>query len=112
MKKLLNISSVGRMIVFVELLMCSVWTLSVFMVNGADAFTSDHISLLLLVGVTALSIAFLKADRKNLNKAVLWIAILPMLFLSYEASVTFLSPYEVQSLQAHSSNLLFFLPIR
>lgn len=112
MKKLLNISSVGRMIVFVEILMCAVYTLSVFIVNGTDAISSDHISLMLLVALTITSIILLKSSRANLNKAVLWIAILPILFLGYEASATFFHSYEAQSFPSNSFNLLHLVPIR
>jgi glucan phosphoethanolaminetransferase (alkaline phosphatase superfamily) len=114
MKNLLNISSVGRISVFFEIIMCAVWSLSVFMVNGADAVNEDHISLMLLVTLTIASIVLMKTRKTHLNKAVLWIAILPLLFISYEAASTFLVPYEAQSLQHHSTSQMLFVlnPVR
>ena len=100
MRSVINISSVGRIIVFFETIMCTVWSLSVFMVNGADAVNEDHISLLLLVAITIASIVLVNTRKPNLKKAVLWMAILPLLFVSYEATVTFLVPYETQQVLA------------
>ena len=96
MRRLINISSVGRIIVFFETIMCAVWALSVFMVNGADAVNEDHLSLLLLITITIASIVLMKTSKPNLKKDVLWIAIFPLLFIGYEATITFLVPYQTQ----------------
>ena len=114
MKKLLNISSVGRIIVFLEIIMCAVWSLSVLMVNGTDAISNDHISLFLLLTLTIASVLLVKSRKPFLNKAVLWIAILPLLFISYETAATFLMPYDVQSVQPANANQIMFIlnPVR
>lgn len=113
MKKQLTISSVGRIIVFFEIIMCTVWTLSVFMVNGTDAIGEDHVALFLLIAMTVASIVLLKARNRLFNRAVLWIAILPLLFISYEATTAFFVPYESPSIGASINPVAFVLnPVR
>jgi hypothetical protein len=113
MKKQFSISSVGRIIVFFEVIMCAVWTLSVFMVNGTDTISQDHVALFCMVAMTVSSIILLKARKPLFNKVVLGIAVLPLLFISYQATSTFFVPYEAQSMQMPSTQMLFVLnPVR
>ena len=113
MKKLLTISSVGRMIVFFEVIMCCTYSLSVLIVNGADAFSEDHLALLLLAAITIVSAVLLKSRRRMLNKMALWIAILPLLFVSYQSTAAFLTPYHAQLIQHQPAGvLLASFPVR
>lgn len=90
MKKHLTLSLAGRLIVFVEIVLCLVATLTVLMVNGTDSFTADHLSLLLLIGITVASVVLLKARKALHQKAVLWMSVLPLLFISYQSLAAFL----------------------
>ena len=90
MKKHFTLRRVGRLIVFVEIVLCAVATLAVLMVNGPDAFTADHLSLLVLVGITVASITLLKMRKAVHDKTVLWMAVLPLLFVGYETVAPFL----------------------
>jgi hypothetical protein len=93
MKKHFTLHFVGRLIVLLEIAMCATWTLSVLMVNGLDSLSLDHLSLLLLVALTVVSLVLLKSGSLRFKKAVLWIAVLPLLHLVYEAASTFIIPY-------------------
>ncbi|HZH63957.1 MAG TPA: hypothetical protein VEY10_03630 [Flavisolibacter sp.] len=109
MKKYFTLRHTGWAIVLFEMVMCAVWFLSVFMVNGTDTIGADHLSLLLLVALTIASIRLMKARNPLFNKAVLWIAILPLMFIGYEAAATFMMPYEVQAFSSPANQLLFVL---
>lgn len=93
MKKYISLHNAGRVIVFFEILLCAVATLSVLMVNGADSFSADHLSLLALIGITIFSVALLKSSRPQQQRLVLWMAVLPLVFISYETVVAFVIPY-------------------
>ncbi|HVF81042.1 MAG TPA: hypothetical protein VM884_03875 [Flavisolibacter sp.] len=113
MKKHFNLYNTGWLIVLFETVMSTAWFLSVFMVNGTDAIGADHISLLLLVTLTIVSVVLMKARKPFLNKAVLWIAILPLMFIGYEVMATFLMPYQAPSVSSSANQLLFVLnPVR
>ena len=93
MKKYISLHNAGRIIVFFEILLCSVATLSVLMVNGADSFGTDHISLFVLMAITIVSAIIRKRSNTQQQKLVLWMAILPLLFVSYEAVTAFVLPF-------------------
>ena len=92
MKKHLNLYTAGRIILFFETVLCVVTALSVLMVNGIDSFSADHLSVLVLIGITITTRAFIKSSNIFLNKAVLWMAALPLLLISYEL-LAMLIPY-------------------
>ena len=94
MKKYIILRNTGRIIVFLEIMLCAVATLSVLMVNGADSFSTDHLSLLALIGITIASAIIRKNRAVQQQKLVLWLAVLPLLFISYEAVTAFM-PYPV-----------------
>lgn len=94
MKKYIILRNTGRIIVFLEIMLCAVATLSVLMVNGADSFCTDHLSLLALIGITIASAIIRKNRAVQQQKLVLWLAVLPLLFISYEAVTAFM-PYPV-----------------
>jgi hypothetical protein len=62
------------------------------MVNGVDSFRTDHLVLLVLVSITLTSHQFIKSQNLRLNRAVLWLAGVPFLLISYEL-VALLFPY-------------------
>ena len=93
MKKYINLHNAGRIIVFFEILLCAVATLSVLMVNGADSFSTDHLALILLIAITIASVFLRKGSNLQQQKMVLWMAVLPLLFVSYEAIAAFMLPY-------------------
>jgi hypothetical protein len=95
MKKYISLYNAGRVIVFFEIVLCAVATLSLLMVNGTGELTTDHLSLLLLVGITTASTVLLKASKPGYQKTVLWMAVLPLLFVSYETIAAFVIPYQV-----------------
>ena len=110
MKKHFSLYYTGWLIVMFETVMCAVCTLSVLMVNGADAIGADHISLFLLVAITIASLILMKARKAVLHKAVLWMAVLPLLFVGYEVMATFLMPYGAQSLSATAGQGITHMP--
>jgi hypothetical protein len=89
MKKHYTIYTAGQVIVSIEIILCIVATLSVLLVNGTGSFTPDHLSLLLLMAITVCSAFLLKAGKRLYRKAVLWLAILPLFFIGYEAVISF-----------------------
>lgn len=105
MKKHFSLYNTGWIIVLFETIMCAVCTLSLLMVNGTDAIGADHISLFLLVAITIASIILMKARKAMLSKTVLWMAVLPLLFVGYEVLATFLIPYSGQSLSGAAGHL-------
>jgi len=92
MKKYLNLYTVGRIILIVESVICIVASLCVLIVNGVDSFSTDHLLLLAVIAITIASRLFIKSPKPILNKAVLWMAGAPLLFISYEI-VAMLLPY-------------------
>lgn len=92
MKKHLNLYTAGRIILFFETILCAVTAMSVLMVNGIDTFSADHLSLLILIGITITTRVFIKSSNIFLNRAVLWMAALPLLLISYEL-LAMLIPY-------------------
>ena len=96
MKKHLNLYTAGRIILFLETVLCVVTALSVLMVNGIDSFSTDHLSVLVLIGITVTTRAFVRSSNIHLNRAVLWMAALPLLLISYEL-LAMLIPYHPQA---------------
>lgn len=92
MKKHLNLYTAGRIVLFFETVLCVVTALSVLMVNGIDSFSADDLSVLVLIGITITTRAFMRSSNIFLNKAVLWMAALPLLLISYEL-LAMLIPY-------------------
>lgn len=90
MKKFLSLSAVVRLVLLVEIILCAVGTLAVFMVNGTDAFGADHLLLLVLIAVTAASARLLKASKAIHQKAALWLSALPLFFISHQTVTAFL----------------------
>ena len=94
MKKHLTLYTIGRMIVLFETILCVIATLCVLMVNGPDSFSTDYLSLLLLIIITIASNIMIRARKPLHHKTVLWMSVLPMLFVSYEVVAAFLIPYQ------------------
>ena len=94
MKKHLTLYTIGRMIVLFETILCVIATLCVLMVNGPDSFSTDYLSLLLLIIITIASNIMIRARKPLHYKTVLWMSVLPMLFVSYEVVAAFLIPYQ------------------
>jgi hypothetical protein len=92
MKKYFSLHNIGWLIVLFESLTCSVLALSVFLVNGTDAIGKDHLALFLLLAITLVSVVLMKSRRSFLNKAVLGLAVLPLVFIGYQTLLTVLSP--------------------
>lgn len=97
MKKHFTFYSVGWMIVLFEAALCVVFALSVLLVNGTDAVGNDHVSLALLIAITVASAVLMKSGKRFLAKAVLGIALLPLLAIGYEAMILFLLPSHSQT---------------
>jgi hypothetical protein len=96
MKQHLNFYIVGRIVLVFEIILCVVTTLSVLMVNGIESFSADHLSLLILIGITIATKLFINSANTRLNKAVFWMAVLPFMLISYELVSMFL-PYHVHT---------------
>ena len=93
MKKHLNLAAAGRIVLFIEIALFTVALLCAVMVNGTDILTTDYLWLLFLLAVIIVSAVLLKAPAAFHRKAVLWISVLPMLFISYQSVALFLLPY-------------------
>lgn len=87
-KKHLNLTIAVRLLLFVDVLLCVIAALTVTMVNGADGFTLDHVCLLVLVGITVLTAFLVKKPGFLHNKALVWIALAPLAFVSYQTVVS------------------------
>ena len=106
MKKHFTFYSIGWLVVLFEIILCIVFALSVVLVNGTDNVGKDHASLLFLVTLTVASIVLMKSGKRFLNKAVLGIAILPLLAIGYEVMITFLLPAHAQLAASASHSAL------
>lgn len=84
MKKHLNLTAAVRLLLFVDVLLCIVAALTVTMVNGADGFSLDHLFLLMLVIITVLTAFLSKTPGLLHNKALVWVALIPLAFVSYQ----------------------------
>ena len=94
MKKHLSLHTIVRMIVLFETILCVIATLCLLMVNGPDSFSADHLSILLLVAITVASNLMIRTRKPLHHKTILWMSVLPMLFVSYEVVAAFLIPYQ------------------
>ena len=92
MKKYFTFQSIGWLIVLFEIILCTVFALSVVLVNGADSWSSDHNSLVFLLTLTLTSLVLMKSGKRFLNKAVVAIAALPLLAIAYQAALLFSLP--------------------
>ena len=92
MKKHLNLYTIGRAVVLFETILCVIATLCVLMVNGPDSFSADYFSLFFLIAITIASNILIRTSRHH--KTVLWMSVLPMLFVSYQVIAAFLIPYQ------------------
>ena len=92
MKKHLNLYTIGRAVVMFETILCVIATLCVLMVNGPDGFSTDYFSLLFLIAITIASNILIRTNKYQ--KTVLWMSVLPMMFVSYQVVAAFLIPYQ------------------
>lgn len=114
MKKHFTLYRTGWALIVFETVLSAVGFLSVFMVNGADAITSDHIALLFLFILTIASIFCMRYGKSSYKKAVLWMAVLPLMFVSYEVSASFFVHSQTQVATTSANQMLFVLtnPVR
>ena len=105
MKKYFSIYSIGWAIVLFEIILCTVFTLSVFLVNGTDAVGKDHLVLFSLIAITIVSIILMKSGKNFFNKAVLGMALIPLLFIGYQVMTTVVTPGHPQ-LQMNQPTLI------
>lgn len=93
MKKYLTLAIAGRFVLFIEIVLFVVALLCAVMVNGTEVFTTDYVWLLALLAIIIVSAVLVKAPTAFRRKAVLWISVLPLLFISYQSIALFLLPY-------------------
>lgn len=93
MKKHLNLAAAGRLVLLIEIALFTVALLCAVMVNGTDIFTTDYLWLLFLLIIIIVSAVLVKAPTIFHRKAVLWISVLPLLFISYQTVALFVLPY-------------------
>lgn len=93
MKKSLNLLTAARVLLFIDVVLCAVAGLAVLMVNGTESFSVDHLCLIVIVGITALTAVLLKTPGLLQNKAVLWLSALPLAIVSYQTVAASLLTY-------------------
>lgn len=80
MKRHYELYQIVKLIVAFEIAFCIIWTFTLFLINGAGAFSVDHALLLFIIALTITSITFMK-KKAFFKKAVLWMALVPFLLV-------------------------------
>ena len=91
MKKYYNLATAVRLILYVDVALCAVAALVITMVDGTDDFSLDYVCLLILVGITVLTAFLLKKPGFLHNKILVWVALSPLVFVSYQTMISSLS---------------------